>query len=82
MPKRGFTLQVKPFLRKDPVTGEEKMFLRNAHSNQTSPRLQARKRCMRQGLQGTTVRGGDARTNALGMRQKFAQVSKACAGGR
>lgn len=81
MAKAGVTLNFTYYQHRDPVTGEIKGAVRSAHSRQSSPRLQAHKRCVAEGMRGTHVGGGDARQDSIAIREKFAQVSKGCARG-
>jgi hypothetical protein len=80
--KRGFSLQFRPYERRDPVTGSVNTWIRTAHAHQTSPRLVAFKRCVRQQLEGHNYRGGNAADNSRAVRAGLAAAARSCSGGR
>jgi len=81
MAKAGISLDFEAYSRRDPVNGATKTFLRNKHARQSSPRLKAFQRCVRQQLEGHTYRGGDPATNSAQVRAGLSAAARSCARG-
>jgi hypothetical protein len=78
---KQYPLSFRPYVRRDPVSGETQQLIRSAHSRQSSTRLKEQQRCVRQGLEGKTYRGSNPADNARAVRSSFSQISRGCARG-
>lgn len=79
MAREGWTPPAEePYLRRDPVTGQVKLFYRVRHDVDRSPALQARQACMREALAGRHFRGDGAREDTLDVRAAFREASETC----
>lgn len=67
-----------PYLRRDPVTGQEKLFFRKRHDTIHSPRLQAYDRCMADQLRGHRYRGHGAAADEAAVREALRQAAQYC----
>lgn len=81
MAKAGFEIPQEFWEHRDPVSGQVKTFMRNSHARQSSPRLEAFKKCVAEGMRGTSARGGNAREDSVAIRDRFTQVAKSCSRG-
>jgi len=82
MAKAGITIGLRAYQHRDPVTGTTKIFLRNAHSRQSSPRLKNFQRCVADAQRGYHPSGSTPAERSANLRAHLAQAAKACAGGR
>lgn len=67
-----------PYWRRDPVTGQEKLFFRKRHDTIRSPRLQAYDRCMADQLRGHRYRGHGAAMDETAVREALRQSARYC----
>lgn len=67
-----------PYLRRDPVTGQEKLFFRKRHDTIRSPRLQAFDRCMSGRLRGRRYDGHGAAADEAAVRQAMREAAQYC----
>jgi len=79
MAKKGIPVEWRLYVRRDPVTGKEKMYHRRKHTYATSERLLAFRKCIREAMQGYEAPGATAKERAQNVRRKLAEVAKACA---
>jgi hypothetical protein len=70
-----------PVEHRDPVTGRQMIYARQAHTHASSPRLQDFRRCIRQQMEGKTFRSADPVENSRAVRQAMAQAARSCARG-
>ncbi|MCY0865920.1 MAG: hypothetical protein OWQ57_13300 [Sulfobacillus sp.] len=71
-------LDLEPYLRRDPVTGQEKLYFRKRHDIVRSPRLQAYDQCMSEQLRGKRYREHGAQADTEAVRQALRQAAQYC----
>ncbi len=79
MAKKGIPVEWRLYVKKDPVTGKEKMYHRRRHSHTKSDRLKEFRKCIREQMEGFKATGKDERERALAVRRKLAEAAKTCA---
>lgn len=62
----------------NPITGQEKVFLRNRHNVIRSPRLEAYDECMREAMEGRRFRTGDAAADERAVHEAFEAAVARC----
>lgn len=67
-----------PYMRRDPVTGQEKLFFRKRHDMIRSPRLQQYDRCMADRLRGHRYRGQGSAADEAAVRQAMREAAQYC----
>ena len=72
-------LDLEPYYRTDPVTGQRKLFFRVRHDIVRSPRLQRYDACMAEQLRGHRYRGHGAAADEAAVRQAMREAAKYCA---
>ena len=77
---KNYSVQLKYYERRDPVTGQTQGLYRNAHSRQSSPVVLEHHRCVRASMEGVRARSADPRENAQAIRSALAQASRSCGG--
>jgi hypothetical protein len=70
----GFT----PFSRRDPVSGATESLIRKDSARQSSPKLKAFQRCVREQMQGRTFSGSTSRERSMGVRKALSEAAKTC----
>lgn len=75
----GYLINEEPYLRRDPITGQEKLFFRKRHDTIHSPRLQAYDRCMAGQLRGKRYRGQGSAADEAAVREALRQAAQYCA---
>lgn len=70
----GFT----PFSRRDPVTNTTQSLIRKDTARQSSPKLKAFQRCIREQMQGRTFSGANSKDRALAVRKALSDAAKTC----
>lgn len=80
MAKAGFNTDQEFYQHRDPVSGSTKTFMRTTHARQSSPRLEAHKRCVAEGMRGYKPSGATPAERARNQREHFTQVTKGCRG--
>jgi aspartate oxidase len=70
--------QEEPYLRRDPVTGQVKLFYRVRHDVDRSPKLLAHQACMREEMAGRHFRGDGARQDTVDVRAAFREATAVC----
>lgn len=80
MAKEGFPLmQDEEFYEyHNPVTGQEKIFLRKRHDVIRSPRLEAFDACMHDALAGRRYQDGNARADEIAVHEAFTAAVERC----
>lgn len=82
MAKTGFPVGEERFPHRDPVSGETKIFYRDKHSRQSSPRVIAHKKCVRERMEGFHASGSTPKERSQSVRNALSASSKACASAR
>jgi hypothetical protein len=84
MAKAGFEVGLERYNRRDPVTGQVKLFERSKHARQSSPRLVEFKRCVRDAMEGYRASGATPQERAQSVRMALAAAAERCrrGGGR
>lgn len=82
MAKAGYPLGQEVYMRRDPLTGEQKSFTRNDHSRQSSQRLKSFQKCMRRTLEGQTYSGSTTQERVRAQRAAFTRAAESCRGAR
>lgn len=62
----------------NPVTGEEKLFLRKRHDVIRSPRLEAYDECIREAMEGRRFRTGDTEADEQAVHEAFQAAVVRC----
>ena len=70
----AYLVSEEPYVRRDPVTGQEKLFFRKRHNTIRSPRLQEYDRCMAGQLRGRRYRGHGSAADEAAARQALRQA--------
>ena len=68
------------FARRDPVTGQTEQLLRKGNSRQSSKRLKAFQRCVREQMQGRTFSGVNAKERSQAVRAALSDAARTCKG--
>ena len=79
MAKKGIPVEWRLYVRRDPVTGKEKMYHRRKHTYASSERLLAFRKCIREQMEGFKATGATAKERAQAVRRKLAEAARACA---
>lgn len=74
----AYLINEEPCLRRDPITGQEKLFFRKRHNTIHSPRLQAYDRCMADQLRGHRYRGQGSVVDEAAVREALRQAAQYC----
>lgn len=72
------TLGFTPFSRRDPVSGQTESLIRKDSARQSSPKLKAFQRCIREQMQGRTFSGATHRDRASAVRKALSEAAKTC----
>jgi len=67
-----------PYMRRDPITGQEKLFFRKRRDTIRSPRLQAYDRCMADQLRGHRYHGQGSAADETAVREALRQAAQYC----
>lgn len=78
MARDGWASQEEPYLRRDPVTGQVKLFYRVRHDVDRSPKVLAHQACMREEMDGRHFRGRGSRQDAETVRAAFREATEVC----
>ena len=73
-------LDFTPYQRRDPVTGETEKLVRKGNSRQSSPRLKAFQRCVREQMTGRTFSGATPKERSRAVRAALTDAAKTCKG--
>lgn len=73
-------LDFTPFSRRDPVSGETESLIRKGSSRQSSPKLKAFQRCVREQMTGKTFSGATAKERSQAVRAALSAAAKTCKG--
>lgn len=71
-------LDEEPYVRRDPVTGQEALYFRKRHNTIRSPRLQAYDQCMADQLRGHRYRGQGSADDEAAVRDALRQAAHYC----
>lgn len=79
MAKEGIPIDLEPYMRRDPVTGQEKIFFRKRHDIVRSPKLLKYDACMSERLRGKRYRGHGAQADTEAVREALREAAHYCA---
>jgi hypothetical protein len=74
----AYDLGYEPYCRRDPVTGQEKCYLRVRHNQVRSPALREFDACVSDTLRGRQYRGAGAAADEAAVRQALREAARAC----
>lgn len=74
----AYLVNEEPYLRRDPVTGQQTLHFRKRHDTIHSPRLQVYDRCIADQLRGKRYHGQDSAADEAAVRQAMREAAQYC----